>query len=161
MLPRHRVRLAATALVALALVAPARASEDEVRAAFERFQEAFLAADAETLAALLTDDYRHTNGASAPIGKREWLRWVDGRRARVDTGTLVHDVYAVEELVVSLHGDAAVVTGRARGRGRDGERDFAVDVRFTQIWVRDAGAWRRAAFQDAQVAPEASTATAP
>ena len=146
----RRGRIAAgTAVLALVAAPAAGSPESGPRESFDRFSEAFLAADVETLAALLTDDYIHTNSGAPPLGRTEWLAWVGGRTARVAAGELVYDDYRVEDLAIRRHGDAAVITGRARGRGRDGDRAFTVDVRFTQLWVDTDDGWRRAAFHDA------------
>ena len=143
--------VAAGVVVGLGLARCGAAGAEEVQRAFERFQQAFLAADTAELGRLLSDDYRHTNGGSPPIDRQAWLAWVEGRRERVEAGTLVYDGYAVDELEIRVHGDSAVVTGRARGHGRDDDRAFTVDVRFTQLWIRESGRWLRAAFQDAKV----------
>lgn len=56
------------------------------------------------------------------------------------------EVAASDELDVRLYGDTAVVTGRWRGRGQNGEVAFDYRARFLSIWVREAGEWRNVAY---------------
>jgi len=128
---------------------PAAEAEVELRDAVTRFGRAFREARVATLDSLLTDDYVHVDGGSASVLDRtSWLEWVGSRRARIVSGELRYDGYRVGDLRIHLHGEAAVVTGVVHARGRDGEEPFASVVRVTNLWVRQEGLWRRAAFHD-------------
>ena len=51
-----------------------------------------------------------------------------------------------DDLEVRLYGDTAVVTGRWRGRGRNGAVHFDYQARFLSTWVRESGEWRNVAY---------------
>lgn len=53
---------------------------------------------------------------------------------------------------VRLYGDAAVVTGQTRMRGRFGDQPFAAHSRYTHVFVRTAGAWQLASAQGTPIA---------
>jgi len=111
-------RLSSATLVTLLLFGslnPALAEEPcreaEVRAAVSAFGQAFLEADVPALGSVLTRNYVHINGRSGSVLNRdEWLRWVESRRAELDSGDLVVSTYRVEDVRVELSRDTAVVT---------------------------------------------------
>jgi len=126
--------------------------EQEVRSAFSRFSAAFQSADIATLDNLLTENYRHVNGSSGNvINKDQWLAWLASRGAEIQNGDFSYEDYEVEDLQVELYGDMAVVIGVARANGvRNGE-PFTMALAFTNVWVKQNGDWRRAAFHDSSL----------
>jgi len=56
-----------------------------------------------------------------------------------------------DEMAVRLYADTAVVTGRWRGRGRNGVEHFDYRARFLSVWVRAAGEWRNVAYMATEV----------
>jgi ketosteroid isomerase-like protein len=52
---------------------------------------------------------------------------------------------AVDDVRVRVFGDAAVVTGRTRGRGQSGNTPYDVEIRFTDMFVRRDGRWQAVA----------------
>lgn len=123
--------------------------ENEVRAAVSAFGRAFVEADVSILRTFLTDRYIHLNGRSGSVLSRdEWLKWVESRRADLNNGKLVLSAYWVEDLKVELYGEAAVVTGVVYSSGNQKGIAFTSQLRFTNVWVIQGGAWRRAAFHD-------------
>jgi ketosteroid isomerase-like protein len=130
-------------------VAQQASQEDEVRAAVSAFGRAFVEADVSVLQRLLTNDYVHVNGRSGSVLNRdEWLKWVAFRRADLNSGELVISAHTVEDVKVQVHGEAAVVTGVAYSSGQRKGASFTSRVRFTNVWIMQGGAWRRAAFHD-------------
>jgi len=126
--------------------------EDEVRAAVSAFGRAFAEADVPYLQSHLTKDYLHVNGRSGSVLHRtEWLDWVESRRAELAGGELMIGDYRVDALVVKIYGAAAVVTGVVESGGVRKGVPFSSRVRFTNVWVRQGGAWLRAAFHDSPV----------
>ena len=123
-----------------------RASLDR---AVTEFAAAFARADTAGLAALLTDDYVHTNGATASVlDKPGWLAYVAGRRAELESGRLRVDRYETSGMTVRWNPPVAVVLAQVTSEGvRDGRR-FTSRVQVTQVWLRRGGRWRRAAFHD-------------
>jgi ketosteroid isomerase-like protein len=62
---------------------------------------------------------------------------------------------AVERLDarVRFYGEAAVVTGQTRMRGRFGDQTFGAHSRYTHVYVRTGPAWRLASAQGTPIAP--------
>jgi len=130
-------------------VAQEGSREDEVRAAVSAFARAFVEADVSVLETYLTNDYIHVNGRSGRVlNRKQWLSWMESRRADLNNGELVLNAYRVEDLRVVLYGEAAVVTGAVHSSGDQKGVAFTSQVRFTNVWVIQGGAWRRAAFHD-------------
>lgn len=141
------------ALVACASAPSVESARASLPAAIEALNEAYRAADVGAIETLITSDYTHTNGASAPIGRQEWLEWNRLRAQRHASGAWRTDSYAVEDLEVQRYGDAAIVTGVVRSSGSRDGAPANVAVRFTALWVLEGDQWKRAAFQDAPLSP--------
>ena len=69
----------------------------------------------------------------------------------LQTGDRHWDLAESDELIVHLHGDTAVVTGRWRGRGRNGTIHFDYHARFLSTWVRTAEGWRNVAYMATEI----------
>jgi ketosteroid isomerase-like protein len=120
----------------------------ELRARVQAFSDAFVKGDVVKLDAMLTDRYVHSNSGSKVLRKKQWLNWVKKRSEKIKAGLIKYDTYTTEELLIEMYGSAAVVKGRNRASGvRDG-KPFTLDIRFTHLWVKEAGKWKRAAFHD-------------
>ena len=154
-------RIVTMVAVALAGALPAHAQADagagaaeaerEVREAVERFGRAFAEADASALGPMLSEDYVHTNWDGAVLDKSGWLDYVRSRRAELESGALRIDAHTTDDLKVRLYGNVAVVTGRNTTRGERGGEAFTTRIRFTHVWVKVDGGWRRAAFHDSTI----------
>lgn len=141
----------AVAILAGTPVAVARpgGKHHEVREAVSAFSKAYVAADVEALEDLLSDDYIHVNGGSGTVLDREsWLHWISQRRENLDAGRLLIDQYEVGNVEIRIHGETAVVVGSVISRERRNGEEFENRLRFTNVWVREAKGWRRAAFHD-------------
>ncbi len=125
--------------------------EEEVRERVEMFGQAFVRADADALAEMLTDDYVHTNTNGSVLDKETWLTWIRQRHLEIESGKISIDHYENEDVEVRLYGKTAVVTGKNISEGvREGE-PFRTFLRFTNVWVDMDEAWRRAAFHDSKI----------
>ena len=122
---------------------------ESVAMALEDFAKAFRTADIEALDRMLTDEYVHTNAGARPIDKQSWLRWMASRREELASGDYVVETYELEDLEIVLYGSVAVVTGIVHSSGTSKNQPFDNRIRITNVWVQDAGHWRRAAFHDA------------
>ena len=148
-------------LILLVLPQPAvsqeTSREHEVRSTISAFGRAFVEADVSILRTFLTDGYIHVNGRSGSVLSRdEWLNWMESRRADLDSGELVISAYGVKDVQVEVYGETAVVTGVVSSSGQRQGVMFTSQVRFTNVWVMQGGAWRRAAFHDSPLPnPEA------
>lgn len=126
-------------------------SEKEIRALLDRFGKAFVEADAATLEALLADDYAHTNSNGGTLNKTQWLDYIKTRSAELKSGRLRVDSYINDDLKIRIYGNTAVVTGRNTSRGAREGKAFSLQLRFTHVWVKQAGLWRRTAFHDSAI----------
>ncbi len=144
--------LAAILLFPVRLVFPGTASrpsaKDELRTSVQEFGNAFVKGDVAKLDAMLTERYVHSNSGSKVLGKKEWLNWVKKRSEKIKSGQIKYDTYTTEELLIEIYGNTAVVKGRNRGSGLKDGKPFTLDIRFTHLWVKEAGKWKRAAFHD-------------
>ena len=155
MLKRISLGLAATVCVAsMAMAQDDNTDEREaaVRAAVSAFGEAFAAADVGVLGDMLTANYLHVNGSSGNVIERAaWLSWIASRREEMRSGALVVETYEVGDVLVRMSGRTAVVTGVVRSTWtRHGEPGTS-NLRFTNVWLEEAGQWRRAAFHDSAI----------
>jgi ketosteroid isomerase-like protein len=71
--------------------------------------------------------------------------------ASFTTGDRYWELAESDDLAVRLYGDTAVVTGRWRGRGRNGAVHFDYRARFLSVWLREAGEWRNVAYMATEV----------
>jgi ketosteroid isomerase-like protein len=112
----------------------------EVRVMEERRYAAMIAADTAALDALLCDDLRYTHSNCVVDTKASLLDLLgSGKLAYRAARPVIDDVL--------VHGDTAVLTGSMELDVTVGGADRTVKGRFTDVWVRDGGAWRFAAWQ--------------
>jgi ketosteroid isomerase-like protein len=129
---------------------------DDVRAAVEKFGQAYVAADVEVLGSLLADPYLHVNGGTGTVlNEASWLAWIETRREALDDGSLVIETYEVEDLVIRMRRDSAIVLGIVRSTGVENGVAFDTAIRFSNLWVLEGEDWKRALFHDS-VLPRAS-----
>lgn len=71
--------------------------------------------------------------------------------ASFTTGDRHWDMAESDELSVRVVGDTAIVTGRWRGKGRNGSLLFDYQARFLSTWVREEGEWRNIAYMATEI----------
>jgi len=107
----------------------------------DAFFGALTAADAETLGALLADDFMII----------DVMRGAEADRASflevVGSGTVVFDAIEPTERRVRLRGGTAVVTGRTSMSGSFAGSPFSAASRYTHVFVDDGAGWRLMAAQ--------------
>lgn len=150
-LNKLRLSVLGALMIVLPVITQANPSDEEtkLRQTIEKFNQAFMQADVSTLDSLLTEQYLHTNSGNRAFAKNSWLKWIKSRQAAVEAGKLIYTSYQTQDLDIVLYPDAAVVTGRNIAKGRNDDKPFEVDIRFSHLWVKQAGQWRRASFHDA------------
>lgn len=153
-----KIVLSLTAVLLLALNAlgasPSEKAdrEAELREAVDAFGHAFLEADVAALRLLLTDNYVHVNGRSGNVLNRaDWLRWIESRRAQIDSKELQITEYRIEDVTTFIHGDTAIVTGTVFSSQVAGGEFSASRIRFSNTWLYRDAKWLRAAFHDSPV----------
>ena len=115
----------------------------ELERTIRRFGEAWACGDVAVLDELLSPTYTHIDAYGDFHDRTSWLAYAAGRAGRTTR-------IALRDLATRLIGEVAVVTGvnkiEAIGDPQAGARQDLV-LRFTQVWVRRDGRWRREAFQ--------------
>jgi uncharacterized protein (TIGR02246 family) len=106
--------------------------------------KAYLAGDADRLAEVLTEDFTLTDASGVVTTRADDIE-------NAKKGTVRYEVFENYDMKVRLHGDAAVVTGRTRVKGKAGDTPFAAEFQFTDTLVRREGRWRFAASHVSRV----------
>lgn len=124
-----------------------RTHQDEkarVIAAEEALATAHLTLDIETIDRLLHPDYVIVQPDGTIEDKVETL-------ASFQTGDRQWDVAQSDLMEVRLHGETAIVTGRWRGRGHNGDEHFDYQAHFLSTWVVADGQWRNVAYMATEI----------
>jgi hypothetical protein len=72
----------------------------------------------------------------------------------IESGQLKFEAIEPADRRVRLYRTIAVVTGRTQMRTRLGETLFAIESRYTHVYVEQEGRWRLVAAQGTQIAGE-------
>jgi ketosteroid isomerase-like protein len=104
--------------------------------------KAHLNLDVEVFESLLHPGYAIIQPGGVVEGKAKTL-------ASLRSGQRQWQIARSKDLDVRLYGDTAVVIGRWRSQGRNGDTDFDYSARFLSVWVREDGIWRNVAFASA------------
>lgn len=70
------------------------------------------------------------------------------------TGDRRWDMAAVDQLDLRLYAGAAVVVGRWRAAGRNGDVRFDYAARFLSLWMNEDGRWQNVAYQSTEIPVE-------
>jgi ketosteroid isomerase-like protein len=105
----------------------------------QRLAKAWVAMDRAAIEGIIAPDWTVTGTDGRVSTRRDVLRDVFESN--------VHRIRAVEidDVRVRVFGDAAVVTGRTRGRGEYANAPYDVTIRFTDVFVRREGRWHAVA----------------
>lgn len=149
----NSLRLFVVFLALAAFGAPAQASPDsgwatatgstktELLAKIREFTDAWARSDTAALGKLLAPNYRHTTPFAKVQDRAEWLAHAAMPRKITDV--------TQEDIDIQVLGDSvAIITGV--NRYRPGEHRPTA-VRFTQVWSRDDGDWKRVSFHAVSV----------
>ena len=110
-----------------------------------RRHRAMVAADLETLDALLDDTLSYTHSDASRDSKKSYL-------AKVQEGTMRYaEVSSAEDEVLVLSDTAACVLGRMQLAGEMAGVPRRLENRFLAVWVRRDAQWKLAAFQPTPV----------
>jgi ketosteroid isomerase-like protein len=150
-------RRRATALLAGLLAAGAglAAAGDDTAAVLAAHDERIaltIAGDVAGLGAMMTDDLTYTHSNAAVETKAEFL---DGLK----TGKYAYREITPRDRKVRIHGDAAIVSGPAHVVVEPGGKRTEIDLYFTELYVKEKGAWKMALWQSTRLpAPAAPPA---
>jgi len=104
---------------------------------------AIIQQDWAALEKMTHDDLVYTHSGAYRHDKAGWLGWLrDGgvRYRRIDNS----------ELRAYPHGDTVIVVGKARQEAELQGKPASVDILFSVVWVRKAGAWQFAFWHATQ-----------
>jgi uncharacterized protein (TIGR02246 family) len=128
--------------VILVVLATQASEEDPVRHLTELQQQlarAWVAGDRAAIERIIAPEWTVT-GPDGQISTR-----ADILREVFETRTHRISSLTIDDVRVRVFGDAAVVTGRTRGRGESGNTPYDVEIRFTDMFVRRDGRWQAVA----------------
>ena len=139
-------RLTLATLLALLAVPAVQAGEDAeaVLAAQDQRWALTAGGDLDALDAMLTDDMSYTHSSSAVDSKAQFL---DSLRS----GKVRYISIEPEERTVRVYGSAAAVQGVAHLLVKVPDRDIDVRLRFTEMYVKQDGAWKMALWHSTKV----------
>ena len=100
---------------------------------------------------MLTEDYQHSNSYYKAIGKETWLEYVGQRKADLDSGEMELLDYALDQEQIQLIGNTGILSGRISVESRLGADTTKAAYRITNVWIKEEGKWKRAAFHDGRI----------
>ena len=104
-----------------------------------------IAGDLAGLGAAMSDDLTYTHSNARVETKAEFLEAIRSGQSRYKSMTF-------DERRVRLHGDAtAIVSGTCRVQVTSSGRDIDIKLRFTELYVKQAGVWKMALWQSTRV----------
>jgi len=119
--------------------------ETAVLAAQDKRIALTIASDVPGLAAAMSDDLTWTHSNANVETKAEFLEAIRSGKYRYKSMTF-------DDRRVRLHGDAtAIVSGTCRIQVTSGGRDLDIRLRFTELYVKQGGAWKMALWQSTRV----------
>ncbi len=147
------LRLALLAVLAALLPALAVAADAQqaVLAAHDARITATIKGDVAALGALMTDDLTYTHSSGVTETKAEFL---DGLK----TGKYVYRAIEAPGRRVRVHGDSAVVSGPCHIVIEPGGKRTELDLYFSELYVREGGAWRMALWHSTRLPAAAAAA---
>jgi hypothetical protein len=141
-------RITLAALLAVLVVPALQAGDDDekaVRDAQNRRWALTAGGDLDELEAMLTSDMNYTHSSAAVDTKAQFLDSLRSGRVRYVS------IEPEGERAVRVYGDAAVVQGVAHVLVKVPDRDIDVRLRFTELFVRQDGAWKMALWHSTTV----------
>ena len=111
-------------------------NETSLRAVNAEYDRALIAADADALNRIYTEDFSFVGDKAELRNKREQIRYMTNGSLRLLSA-------ASDEIAVTILGpDHALVTGRFIGRFRTGAHEADFTERYTSVWLRQGSRWR-------------------
>jgi hypothetical protein len=135
---------AAMLMVFAAVGAEARDAEESVLAAQDERFALTAGGDLDELAGMLTTDMNYTHSTGAVDTKAQFLD-------SLQSGRVQYVSITPEERSVRVYGDVGVVQGVARVLVKVSDRDIDVRLRFTELYVKQDGAWKMALWHSTKV----------
>ena len=120
-------------------------TEQEIRSLEGRLREAALAGATAVLNDLLADDYTNTDAYGLVRQKAQVI-------ADVASGNSTFEAIGLDDISVSIYGDAAVLTAKRTVRGRNASRDPSGQFRQIRVYAKRLGRWQAVMLQVTRIA---------
>lgn len=101
----------------------------------EAFAEAIVKNDLEGIGRLVADDWIIIDPKGEIVDRTHFFEVIK-------SGALTHNTMQSEDFRVRVYGDAAVVTGVTRTKGKFMGQEFSTQERATDVFVRLDGRWQ-------------------
>ena len=108
---------------------------------------AYARRDLGTLEQLAAQDYIQTDVRGGVLNRPEWLDFVRNRKSDLTVES--------DEIEVRFYGEVAVVMGRWTYTLKSPGSDAVSYSRWTSVWTRESDRWKRRAFQNTYINPNA------
>lgn len=129
---------------------PGKSSDAEVLKAVDKFYDAFLAGNVETVKSMTAEEYLQTDVLGRVQDKSAWLaEYYMPIVERMKAGKFKWEVFERRDIQVRRYGSVAVVIGLTRFKGSNDAK--TVELRFTQVWLKTKRNWQRVVFQNAWI----------
>jgi ketosteroid isomerase-like protein len=119
--------------------------EAELNELEQRLVRAWLELDRAAINAILDDDWTVIDPTGRILDKAQVLAEFDSGERKMESGT-------IDEVKVRTFGDVAVVTGRTTAAGNYQGESVSVQLRFTDVCVKQGGRWQVVASQATMIA---------
>ena len=124
---------------------PSVQTEQEIRLLEGRLREAVLSGATAVLNDLLADDYTNTDAFGVVRHKVQVI-------ADIESGNSSFEAIGLDDINVSLYGDAAVLTAKRTVRGRVAGRDPNGQFRQIRVFAKRQGRWQAVMLQVTRIA---------
>jgi hypothetical protein len=111
------------------------------------FFSSLMSADVSSLSQLLADDFTLIDVMSGSEVNKRMILTV------VASGQLTFEAIEPAEQLVRLYAPAIVITGRTQMKGTFGGEPFAIESRYTHVYVNQNGEWPLVAAQGTKIIP--------
>jgi ketosteroid isomerase-like protein len=145
--------VACTFLVASAVISSVRAEStvsadtDAVSRAACAAGRAYASRDLATLDWLTARDYVQTDVRGTVLNRAEWMDFVRNRQSTLSI--------KCEDVAVRFYGPVAVATGAWTYTNHRATDNVVTQSRWTSVWTKENGDWKRHVFQNTYVNPDA------
>lgn len=116
-----------------------------------QFNEAFKNGEKALIESFIATEYLHSNGTSKAIDRTTWLNYITKRAQQIKSGEVTIQHYEMTEQDILINNNFGIVTGKVKVEGINKEGEFSNQYRVTNIWVKEAGRWKRTGFHDGKI----------
>ena len=107
---------------------------------------AYLSHDISVVDRILADDFLGTDGRGIMTDKKQELE--DARSENPNRKVLSE---AIDDLKVRIYGDTAIVNGRTTEKIQSGGKEFVIQYRRTDVFVKRNGRWQCVSFHGSRI----------